>query len=277
MASGRFGVTINYLTNADELQIKMAQGAKPGEGGQLPGHKVDEYIGRLRHSTPGVGLISPPPHHDIYSIEDLAQLIHDLKNANPQRRGEREAGGEVGVGTVAAGVAKAQADHILIAGHDGGTGAIAADVDQACRAARGKSDLAETQQTLVMNDLRGRVTVQMDGQIEDRARCGDRGAAGGRRDWLLHGAAGDAGLHHDAGVSSQHVSGGHCDAGPGAAEEVRGQAGAVSSISSSCWRRKSRQIMAELGFRTFNEMVGPGGHAGHQRGDQALEGAGIWT
>ena len=123
VASGRFGVTIHYLTNADEIQIKMAQGAKPGEGGQLPGHKVDEYIGKIRASTPGVGLISPPPHHDIYSIEDLKQLIYDLRCANPAARVSVKLVAEVGVGTVAAGVAKANADHILISGHDGGTGA----------------------------------------------------------------------------------------------------------------------------------------------------------
>ena len=132
VASARFGVTSHYLANADELQIKMAQGAKPGEGGQLPGHKVDKYIARLRHSTPGVTLISPPPHHDIYSIEDLAQLIHDLKNANPAARVSVKLVAETGVGTVAAGVAKAHADHILIAGHDGGTGASPLTEYQAC-------------------------------------------------------------------------------------------------------------------------------------------------
>ena len=165
VASGRFGVTINYLTNADELQIKMAQGAKPGEGGQLPGHKVDTYIGWLRHSTPGVQLISPPPHHDIYSIEDLAQLIYDLKNANPQARVSVKLVAEVGVGTVAAGVAKAHADHILISGHDGGTGASPLT---SIKHAGGPWEigLAETHQTLVLNDLRSRVTVQVDGQLK---------------------------------------------------------------------------------------------------------------
>ena len=137
VASGRFGVTSEYLVNADDLQIKMAQGAKPGEGGQLPGHKVYPWIARTRHSTPGVGLISPPPHHDIYSIEDLAQLIHDLKNANPAARIHVKLTAEVGVGTVAAGVAKAHADVVLISGHDGGTGAAAADQPQACRRAVG--------------------------------------------------------------------------------------------------------------------------------------------
>ena len=133
VASGRFGVTTNYLVNADELQIKMAQGAKPGEGGQLPGHKVDEIIAKLRHSTPGVGLISPPPHHDIYSIEDLAQLIYDLKNVNPQARISVKLVGEVGVGTVAAGVAKAKADVVLISGDNGGTGASPLSSIKTCR------------------------------------------------------------------------------------------------------------------------------------------------
>jgi glutamate synthase (NADPH/NADH) large chain len=165
VASARFGVTSNYLTNAEELQIKMAQGAKPGEGGQLPGHKVDKYIAWLRHSTPGVTLISPPPHHDIYSIEDLAQLIHDLKNANPSARISVKLVAEVGVGTVAAGVAKAHADHILIAGHDGGTGASPlTSIKHA--GAPWELGLAETHQTLVLNDLRSRVVVQTDGQLK---------------------------------------------------------------------------------------------------------------
>ncbi len=137
VASGRFGVTINYLTNADEIQIKIAQGAKPGEGGELPGRKVDERIARVRYSTPGVGLISPPPHHDIYSIEDLKQLIHDLKNANPSARISVKLVSEVGVGTIAAGVAKGYADHILISGDNGGTGRLAADQHQARRLALG--------------------------------------------------------------------------------------------------------------------------------------------
>ncbi|CAN5425260.1 glutamate synthase large subunit [soil metagenome] len=165
VASGRFGVTSEYLINADELQIKMAQGAKPGEGGQLPGHKVDEYIGKIRHSTPGVGLISPPPHHDIYSIEDLAQLIHDLKNANPAARVSVKLVSEVGVGTIAAGVAKAKADHILISGDGGGTGASPLTSIKYA-GLPWELGLAETQQTLVMNGLRGRVVVQTDGQIK---------------------------------------------------------------------------------------------------------------
>jgi glutamate synthase domain-containing protein 2/glutamate synthase domain-containing protein 1/glutamate synthase domain-containing protein 3 len=165
VASGRFGVTIHYLTNADEIQIKMAQGAKPGEGGQLPGHKVDGYIGKIRASTPGVGLISPPPHHDIYSIEDLKQLIYDLRCANPNARVSVKLVAEVGVGTVAAGVAKANADHILISGHDGGTGASPLSSLQAA-GVPWEIGLAETQQTLVLNDLRSRVWVQADGQMK---------------------------------------------------------------------------------------------------------------
>ena len=165
VASGRFGVTSDYLTNADDIQIKMAQGAKPGEGGQLPGHKVYPWIASTRHSTPGVGLISPPPHHDIYSIEDLAQLIHDLKNANPSARVHVKLVAEVGVGTVAAGVAKAKSDVVLISGHDGGTGASPL-TSLKHAGAPWELGLAETQQTLVLNGLRDRIVVQADGQMK---------------------------------------------------------------------------------------------------------------
>jgi glutamate synthase domain-containing protein 2/glutamate synthase domain-containing protein 1/glutamate synthase domain-containing protein 3 len=165
VASGRFGVTAEYLASADQIQIKMAQGAKPGEGGQLPGHKVSEYIARLRFSVPGVGLISPPPHHDIYSIEDLAQLIHDLKNANPRASISVKLVSEIGVGTVAAGVAKAKSDHVVIAGHDGGTGASPlSSIKHA--GSPWELGLAETQQTLVLNRLRSRIAVQVDGQMK---------------------------------------------------------------------------------------------------------------
>ena len=165
VASGRFGVTSEYLVNADDLQIKMAQGAKPGEGGQLPGHKVYPWIAATRHSTPGVGLISPPPHHDIYSIEDLAQLIHDLKNANPLARVHVKLVAEMGVGTVAAGVSKAHADVVLISGHDGGTGASPlTSIKHA--GAPWELGLAETQQTLLRNGLRDRIVVQVDGQLK---------------------------------------------------------------------------------------------------------------
>ena len=164
VASGRFGVTIDYLVEADQIQIKVAQGAKPGEGGQLPGGKVDRYIARLRHSTPGVGLISPPPHHDIYSIEDLKQLVYDLRCANPEARISVKLVSEVGVGTVAAGVAKANADHVTIAGHDGGTGASPQSSIQHA-GVPWEIGLAETQQVLVRNDLRSRITVETDGQM----------------------------------------------------------------------------------------------------------------
>lgn len=165
VASGRFGVTAEYLSSADQIQIKMAQGAKPGEGGQLPGHKVSEYIAKLRYSVPGVGLISPPPHHDIYSIEDLAQLIHDLKNVNTKASISVKLVSEVGVGTVAAGVAKAKADHVVIAGHDGGTGASPVSSIKHV-GTPWELGLAETQQTLVLNRLRSRIRVQADGQMK---------------------------------------------------------------------------------------------------------------
>src|SRR6185369_1945246 len=165
VASGRFGVTSEYLVSARELQIKMAQGAKPGEGGQLPGHKVDKEIARIRYSTPGVGLISPPPHHDIYSIEDLSQLIHDLKNANRQARISVKLVAEVGVGTVAAGVSKGKSDVVLISGHDGGTGA--SPLTTIKHAGQPwELGLAETHQTLVLNNLRSRIAVEADGQLK---------------------------------------------------------------------------------------------------------------
>src|SRR4249920_1564523 len=165
VASGRFGVTAEYLASAEQLQIKVAQGAKPGEGGQLPGHKVSEYIAEIRYSTPGVELISPPPHHDIYSIEDLAQLIHDLKNANPSASISVKLVSEVGVGTVAAGVSKGKSDHVTISGHDGGTGASPwSSIKHA--GTPWELGLAETQQTLVLNRLRGRIAVQVDGQMK---------------------------------------------------------------------------------------------------------------
>ncbi|CAN0554613.1 unnamed protein product, partial [Laminaria digitata] len=164
VASGRFGVTTEYLANSDMIQIKMAQGAKPGEGGQLPGHKVDAVIAKVRHSTAGVGLISPPPHHDIYSIEDLAQLIFDLKNVKPSSDISVKLVSEIGVGTVAAGVSKARADHVTISGFEGGTGASPlTSIKHA--GSPWEIGLAETQQTLVLNDLRGRIAVQVDGGL----------------------------------------------------------------------------------------------------------------
>ena len=164
VASGRFGVTTEYLVNSDMIQIKMAQGAKPGEGGQLPGHKVDSVIAKVRYSTPGVGLISPPPHHDIYSIEDLAQLIYDLKNTNKEADISVKLVSEVGVGTVAAGVAKAKADHLTISGFEGGTGASPlTSIKHA--GSPWEIGISETHQTLVLNKLRDRIAVQVDGGI----------------------------------------------------------------------------------------------------------------
>ncbi len=219
VASGRFGVTTNYLVNADELQIKMAQGAKPGEGGQLPGHKVDEVIARTRHSIPGVGLISPPPHHDIYSIEDLAQLIYDLKNVNPQARIAVKLVSEVGVGTVAAGVSKAHADVVLISGDSGGTGASPlSSIKHA--GLPWELGLAETQQVLAA-ERSAQPHPRADGrQAADRPRRGDRRAAWRGRIRLCHDAADHNGLHHDAQVPSEHLLGGHRDAGSRAARAL---------------------------------------------------------
>lgn len=168
VASGRFGVTAEYLVNADEIQIKIAQGAKPGEGGQLPGFKVDKIIAKTRHSIPGISLISPPPHHDIYSIEDLAQLIFDLKNVNPEAKVSVKLVSESGVGTIAAGVAKAKSDLITISGSDGGTGASPASSIRYAGLPV-EIGLSETQQTLVLNNLRGQVKLQADGQLKTRA------------------------------------------------------------------------------------------------------------
>jgi glutamate synthase (ferredoxin) len=254
VASARFGVTINYLVNADELQIKIAQGAKPGEGGQLPGHKVDEYIAKLRHSTPGVGLISPPPHHDIYSIEDLAQLIHDLKNANPRARISVKLVAEVGVGTVAAGVSKAHADHIVIAGYDGGTGASPlSSIKHA--GIPWEIGLAETQQVLVMNDLRSRVVLQADGQMKTG------------RDVVIGALLGaeEFGFATSALVASGcimmrvcHLN--TCPVGiatqdPQLRDKFAGKAEYVVNFFTFI-AEDVREIMASLGFRSFDEMIG---------------------
>ena len=223
VASGRFGVNINYLVNADELQIKMAQGAKPGEGGQLPGHKVDRYIGSIRFTTPGVGLISPPPHHDIYSIEDLKQLIYDLRCANPGARISVKLVTEVGVGTVAAGVAKANADHVLIAGHDGGTGASPLSLDPGGghpvgdRPRRDAADAGPQRPALAHLGADRR-------PAQDGPRRRRRRAARRRRVRLLDRPADRDGLHHDARLPPEHVPGGHRDAGPGAAQALPGPA-----------------------------------------------------
>ena len=270
VASGRFGVTIHYLVNADELQIKMAQGAKPGEGGQLPGHKVDAYIGSIRHTTPGVGLISPPPHHDIYSIEDLKQLIYDLRCANPQAQVSVKLVSEVGVGTVAAGVSKANADRVLIAGHDGGTGASPLSSIQAA-GVPWEIGLAETQQTLLLNDLRSRIVVQTDGQLKTGRDVVIAAMLGRRRDGLLDRAADRHRLHHDARLPPEHLPGRHRHPGPRAAQALQGHARARRQLLLLRRRggardpRLARPALARRGDR-------PRRPAGRGRRDRALEG-----
>jgi glutamate synthase (NADPH/NADH) large chain len=254
VASGRFGVTSYYLSNADELQIKMAQGAKPGEGGQLPGHKVDEWIGRVRHSTPGVGLISPPPHHDIYSIEDLAQLIFDLKNANRQARINVKLVSQAGVGTVAAGVAKAKADAILISGADGGTGA--SPISSLRHAGLPwELGLAEAHQTLVKNNLRSRVVLQTDGQI----RTGRDLAIAtllGAEEWGVATAA----LVVEGCIMMRKCHLNTCPVGIATQDkELRKLFTGDPDHVVNFFRflaQDLRETMAELGFRTVNEMVG---------------------
>ncbi len=232
VASARFGVTANYLVNADELQIKMAQGAKPGEGGQLPGHKVDEVIARLRHSIPGVGLISPPPHHDIYSIEDLAQLIYDLKNVNPHARIAVKLVAEVGVGTVAAGVAKAHADVVLISGDTGGTGASPAEFHQACGHSVGTRSGRNAAGSVAERFAQPHPRANRR-QIADWPRRSHCRSAGRRRIRIRHYAADRDGLHHDAQVPSQHLLGRHRHAGSGVAQAVSRASPSTSSISFS--------------------------------------------
>lgn len=254
VASGRFGVTSYYLTNAKELQIKMAQGAKPGEGGQLPGYKVDDWIGRVRHSTPGVGLISPPPHHDIYSIEDLAQLIYDLKNANREARISVKLVSEAGVGTIASGVAKAHADVILIAGHDGGTGA--SPISSIRHAGLPwELGLAEAHQTLVRNKLRGRVVLQADGQIRT-GRDLAIAALLGAEEWGVATAA----LVTTGCIMMRKCHLNTCPVGVATQnKELRalftGKPEYVVNLFTFL-AEELREIMAELGFRTVNEMVG---------------------
>jgi len=254
VASGRFGVTSEYLTNADDLQIKLAQGAKPGEGGQLPGGKVYPWVARTRHSTPGVGLISPPPHHDIYSIEDLKQLIHDLKNANPQARVHTKLVSEFGVGTIAAGCAKAHADVVLISGHDGGTGA--SPLTSLKHAGTPwEIGLAETQQTLVLNDLRDRVVVQVDGQLKT-GRDVVIGALLGAEEFgfataplVVSGCVMMRVCHLDTcpvGVATQN---------PELRARFTGRPEFVVTFFEFI-ARQVREILAELGFRTLEEAVG---------------------
>ncbi|MFE6401166.1 glutamate synthase large subunit [Streptomyces alboflavus] len=254
VASGRFGVTSEYLVNADDIQIKMAQGAKPGEGGQLPGHKVYPWVAKTRHSTPGVGLISPPPHHDIYSIEDLAQLIHDLKNANPQARIHVKLVSEVGVGTVAAGVSKAHADVVLISGHDGGTGASPLT---SLKHAGGPWELglAETQQTLLLNGLRDRIVVQTDGQLKTgrdvliAALLGAEEFGFATAPLVVSGCVMMRVCHLDTcpvGIATQN---------PTLRERFSGKAEYVVNFFEFI-AQEVRELLAELGFRSIEEAVG---------------------
>ena len=254
VASGRFGVTTEYLVNADDIQIKMAQGAKPGEGGQLPGHKVNQQIARVRHSTPGVGLISPPPHHDIYSIEDLAQLIHDLKNVNPRARISVKLVSEVGVGTVAAGVSKAHADHVTIAGYDGGTGASPlTSIKHA--GSPWEIGLAETQQTLVLNQLRDRIAVQADGGMRTgrdvvvAALLGADEIGFATAPLIAEGCLMMRKCHLNTcpvGIATQD---------PELRKRFTGQPEHVVNFFFFV-AEETRRLMARLGFRTFNEMIG---------------------
>ena len=254
VASGRFGVTMNYLTNATELQIKMAQGAKPGEGGQLPGHKVDDWIGKTRHSTPGVGLISPPPHHDIYSIEDLAQLIFDLKNANREARISVKLVSEAGVGTIAAGVAKAHADHILIAGYDGGTGA--SPLSSIRHAGLPwELGLAETHQTLVKNKLRGRVTIQTDGQIKTGRDIAIAALLGAEEFGVATAALVTAGCIMMRKCHLNTCPVGVATQNPDLRALYTGNPDHVVHLFYFL-AEELREIMAELGFRKINDMVG---------------------
>jgi glutamate synthase domain-containing protein 2/glutamate synthase domain-containing protein 1/glutamate synthase domain-containing protein 3 len=254
VASGRFGVTSEYLVSAQELQIKMAQGAKPGEGGQLPGHKVDKEIARIRYSTPGVGLISPPPHHDIYSIEDLSQLIHDLKNANRGARISVKLVAEIGVGTVAAGVSKGKADVVLISGHDGGTGA-SPQTSIKHAGAPWELGLAETHQVLVLNDLRGRIVVQTDGQLRT-ARDVAIATMLGAEEWGIATAA----LVTVGCIMMRKCHLNTCPVGIATQDaELRKKfSGKPEHVVNYFFllAEELRQIMAQLGFRTINEMVG---------------------
>jgi len=254
VASGRFGVTTDYLSTADMIQIKLAQGAKPGEGGQLPGHKVSKYIGKLRHSLPGIGLISPPPHHDIYSIEDLAQLIFDLKLANTKADISVKLVSEVGIGTVAAGVAKCKADHIVISGHDGGTGAAPASSVKHAGSAW-EIGLADVQQTLVMNKLRSRVKLQVDGQIKT-GRDVIIGALLGADEFGF----GTAPLVCMGCTIMRKCQKNTCPTGIATQDpELRKQFLGTPEQLENYFHyvaREVREIMAELGFRRFEDLIG---------------------
>jgi glutamate synthase (NADPH/NADH) large chain len=254
VASARFGVTAEYLVNADQLQIKMAQGAKPGEGGQLPGDKVDENIGRIRHSTPGVGLISPPPHHDIYSIEDLAQLIHDLKSINPAADVSVKLVSEVGVGTIAAGVAKAKADHILISGDGGGTGASPLTSIKHC-GLPWELGLAEAQQTLVLNGLRGRVYLQVDGQMKTGRDVAIGALLGAEEFGFSTGPLIASGCIMMRVCHLNTCPVGIATQDPELRKKFDGQPEHVVNFMFFV-AEELREIMAELGFRKLDDMVG---------------------
>ena len=254
VASGRFGVTINYLANAKDLQIKMAQGAKPGEGGQLPGHKVDEYIGWVRNSTPGVELISPPPHHDIYSIEDLAQLIHDLKNANPNSRVHVKLVAEAGVGTIAAGVSKGHGDVVLISGDSGGTGA-SPEASIKYAGLPWELGVAETQQVLVENDLRGRIVVQTDGQIKTGRDVAIACLLGAEEFGMATAPLIAMGCIMLRKCHLNTCSVGVATQDPELRKRFNGKPEHVINYFFFV-AEELRQIMAEMGFRTINEMVG---------------------
>jgi len=254
VASGRFGVTVNYLTNADELQIKIVQGAKPGEGGELPGRKVDDYIAWIRNSTPGVGLISPPPHHDIYSIEDIAQLIHDLKNGNPEARISVKLGAAIGVGTVAAGVVKARTDHLVIAGDTGGTGASPlTSIKHA--GVPWELGIAETHQTLVMNNLRSRVVLQTDGQLKTGRDVAVAALLGAEEFGFATAPLVALGCIM---MRKCHLN--TCPVGIATQdEELRAKfTGAPEHVVNYFFMmaEELRRIMAKLGFRTVNDMIG---------------------
>ncbi len=254
VASGRFGVTIWYLSNADEIQIKISQGAKPGEGGELPGGKVDEQIARIRHSTPGVGLISPPPHHDIYSIEDMAQLIHDLKNANRQARISVKLVSEIGVGTVAAGVTKAKTDHLVIAGHDGGTGASPlTSIKHA--GLPWELGVAETHQTLVMNNLRSRVVLQTDGQLKTGRDVAIAALLGAEEFGFATAPLVTLGCIMMRKCHLNTCPVGIATQDPALRKKFKGQPEHVVNYLFMV-AEELREIMAKLGIRTLNEMVG---------------------
>ena len=254
VASGRFGVTIGYLANAKDLQIKMAQGAKPGEGGQLPGHKVDEYIGWVRNSTPGVELISPPPHHDIYSIEDLAQLIHDLKNSNPQSRIHVKLVAEAGVGTIAAGVSKGHGDVVLISGDSGGTGA-SPEASIKYSGLPWELGVAETQQVLVENDLRGRIVVQTDGQIKTGRDVAIACLLGAEEFGMATAPLITLGCIMLRKCHMNTCSVGIATQDPELRKKFAGQPEHAINYFFFV-AEELREVMAEMGFRTINEMVG---------------------